>query len=522
MSAGHVDVALLAGAGVLLVAIAGVKLAGRAGVPSLLLYIGIGMLLGQDVIGVRFDNAALARDYGLVALAVIVAEGGLTTRWDDIRPVLPAAVMLATVGVAVSIAVTSVAAHLALGLDWRRSALAGALVGSTDAAAVFSTLRHLPLPRRLVAVLEAESGLNDAPAVIAVTLLSARHVDSLPHAIGVLGYQLAVGAAVGGVFAAAGVALLRRAALPAAGLYPIATFALAIASYAAAATLGASGFLAVYLTTLALGNAHLPHRRATLGFADGVAWLAQIGLFVMLGLLSVPSRLGHAVLPALAIGIVLVLVARPLSVLVATPGMVGWRDRAFISVAGLRGAVPIVLATIPMTEHVHGAARLFDVVVVLVALFTIVQAPMLAPIARRLGVVVADTGHDLDVEAAPLDELAADLLTVHLGPTSRLHGVEVWELRLPPTAAVAFIVRDNRGFVPDGRTVLRHGDDVLVITDRDSRTSVEDRMRAVGRSGRLAAFVDGAGASPTRTTPRSRRTGLAMLRLRAIRTRRRR
>src|SRR5947208_1138625 len=413
---------LLAGAGVLLVAIAGVRVSTRLGVPSLLLYIGIGLLLGEDVIGLSFDDARTARDLGLIALAVIVAEGGLTTQWQAVRPVLPAALALATVGVAVSIAVTADAAHLALGVSWRHSALTGAVLGSTDAAAIFSTLRQLSLPRRLVTLLEAESGLNDAPVVIAVTLLSSPKVHGFANALGLLAYELAVGAAVGAAVGVLAVAGLRRAALPAVGLYPIATLALALASYAAAATLHASGFLAVYITALALGNSRLPHRRATLGFADGVAWLAQIGLFVMLGLLAVPSRLASAVLPALAIGAALVLLARPLSVMVSTLGpSFSWRDRTFVSAAGLRGAVPIVLATIPMTEGVRGATRLFDVVFVLVTVFTFVQAPALGPLARALHLVAADPERELDVEAAPLDRLAADLLTVHVGPASRLH-----------------------------------------------------------------------------------------------------
>src|SRR5690349_9636604 len=216
------DVQLLAGAGVLLVAIAGVRVSTRLGVPSLLLYIGIGVLLGQDVIGLQFDQARTARDLGLIALAVIVAEGGLTTQWQSVRPVLPAALALATAGVIVSVAVTAVAAHVALDVSWRHAMLVGAVLGSTDAAAVFSTLRHLSLPRRLVTLLEAESGLNDAPVVIAVTLLSSADVHGLGDAVVLLGYELAVGAALGVAVAVVAVAALRRAALPAAGLYPIA------------------------------------------------------------------------------------------------------------------------------------------------------------------------------------------------------------------------------------------------------------------------------------------------------------
>ncbi|MDQ1703762.1 MAG: potassium/hydrogen antiporter, partial [Frankiaceae bacterium] len=369
MAAGDLDLALLAGAGVLLVAIAGVRLSSRLGVPSLLLYLGIGMVLGENVIGLSFDDAKLARNLGLIALALILADGGLTTRWPDVRPALPAAGTLATVGVGISIAVTCVAARYVLDVDWRTAGLTGAVLSSTDAAAVFSTLRLLRLPRRLVGVLEVESGFNDAPAVIVVTLLASLHPGGVGHAAATLVYELGAGAVIGLAVGAVAAEGLRRAALPAAGLYPIATIAFAIASYASAAVANASGFLAVYLTTLWLGNARLPHRRATVGFAEGVAWLAQIGLFVMLGLLVTPARLGHALLPALGVGAALLLVARPLSVLLATlPFRFTWREQLFLSAAGLRGAVPIVLTTIPLTTGSPGAHRVFDVVFVLVVM----------------------------------------------------------------------------------------------------------------------------------------------------------
>jgi cell volume regulation protein A len=488
MGGSDLDLALLAGAGVLLVAVAGVRLSSRLGVPSLLLYLAIGMVLGEDVIGLSFDDARLARNLGLVALALILAEGGLTTRWVEIRPAAPAAAVLATVGVGVSIGLTSIAAYFALDSDWRTAALAGAVLSSTDAAAVFATLRQLRLPRRLMGALEAESGLNDAPAVILVTLLSSRHAHGVGHAALTLVYELSVGAAIGlgvGYLAVAG---LRRAALPAAGLYPVATLACALASYAAAAAAGASGFLAIYLTALWLGNARLPHRRSTVGFADGVAWLAQIGLFVMLGLLVTPDRLGHSVLPALGIGAALLLVARPLSVLVATAAFrFGWREQLVLSVAGLRGAVPIVLATIPLTTHVNGAHKVFDVVFVLVAVFTLVQSPLIAPLARWLR-LDSDEGRDLDVDAAPLDRIEADLLTVRVPVGSRLHRVEVWELDLPAEAALVFVIREGRGIVPESTTTLREEDDLMVVVPRAAREQTEQRLRAVSRSGRLARF----------------------------------
>jgi cell volume regulation protein A len=485
---GDIDLALLTGAGVLLVAVAGVRLSSRLGVPSLLLYLGIGIVLGEDVIGLSFDDAELARNLGLVALALILAEGGLTTRWTEIRPAMPAAAALATAGVAVSIGVTSVVAYLVLDSSWRTAALMAAVLAPTDAAAVFATLRTLRQPRRLVGALEAESGLNDAPAVIVVTLLASRHSHGVGHAALTLVYELGVGAAIGLVLGYASVAGLRRAALPATGLYPIATLTCAMASYAAAAAAGASGFLAVYLTALWLGNARLPHRRSTLGFADGVAWLSQIGLFVMLGLLVTPDRLGRAILPALAIGAALLLVARPLSVLVSTTALrYGWREQLLLSTAGLRGAVPIVLATIPLTTHVAGARKVFDVVFVLVAVFTLVQSPLIAPLARRLR-LSGEEGSDLDVDAAPLDRIEADLLTVRVPAGSRLHRVEVWELDLPPEAALVFVIREGRGIVPESTTTLREDDDLMVVVPRALREQTEQRLRAVSRSGRLARF----------------------------------
>jgi potassium/hydrogen antiporter len=385
--------------------------------------------------------------------------------------------------------VTSVAAWLLLDIGWRTAGLLGAVLSSTDAAAVFATLRVLHLPRRLVGVLEAESGLNDAPAVIVVTLLATEASGGVLEAAGTLSYELVAGAAVGLLLGLVGAELLRRAALPAAGLYPVATIAFAIASYSAAAVAHASGFLAVYLTALWLGNARLPHRRTTVGFADGIAWLAQIGLFVMLGLLSSPGRLGSAILPALGIGAALALVARPLAVAASTlPFRYGWREQALLSTAGLRGAVPIVLTTIPLTEGSPHAQRLFDVVFVLVAIFTLLQAPLIAPMARRLGLVTGESDRELDVEAAPLDTMTADLLTIRVPPESKLHRVEVWELDLPARAALVFIVRGEQGIVPERTTTLRAGDDLLVVVSRDEREKTGRRRRAVSRGGRLARF----------------------------------
>jgi cell volume regulation protein A len=302
--------------------------------------------------------------------------------------------------------------------------------------------------------------------------------------------ELAGGAAIGLVIGYAGGRLMRRVASSSSGLFSIAVMSLTVLAYAAGAMLHASGFLAAYLSALLLGNMRLPHRAGVRGFAQALGWLAQIGLFVLLGLLASPGRLtARTVGAAVVIGLVLVLVARPLSVMVSlTPFRMPWRDQVFLSWAGLRGAVPVVLATVPLTAGMPGAEGLFDLVFVLVVIFTLVQGPTLPWVARKLGLTDTDRALDLQVESTPLDELGADVLQMTVGPTSKLHGVEVFELRMPPGANVTMVVRGGKGFVPSPSTRLRHGDQMLIVATADTRRTAEGRVRQISRDGRLAGW----------------------------------
>jgi cell volume regulation protein A len=485
---------LLLASAVLLVAILAVRLSAVVGLPSLLVYLLLGVVLGEEGMGIVFDDASLAHALGFGALVIILTEGGLTTSWPEIRPSIRTGALLATLGVAVSIAVVVLAAHYLIGLNWQLALLLGAITAPTDAAAVFSVLRRVPLPRRLTGALEAESGLNDAPTVLLVTLASSGNV--LEHGLlgffGIVVYELGVGVLVGAAVGVGGAMLMRRVALPSSGLYPLAVLAHCLLAYAGAAAIHASGFAAVYTAALILGNSELPHRAATRSFAEGLGWLAQIGLFVMLGLLVSPGEIGlrdiwHAVL----IGAVLTVVARPLSVLACAV----WQrltvaDMAFVSWAGLRGAVPIVLATIPLAAGVDGSVEIFNVVFVLVVFDTLITAPTLPWVAKRLGVTTAGTVRDLEIEAAPLERIAADMLQIKITSSSRMHGVEVGELRLPPGALVALIVRDGQTKVPSERTVLKRGDDLLVVTPRRLKDRTEGRLRLVSERGRLAHWLD--------------------------------
>ncbi|MCX4990327.1 MULTISPECIES: potassium/proton antiporter [unclassified Streptomyces] len=488
----HLNQLLLVCSLVLLIAVAAVRISSRSGLPTLLVYLGIGVAMGQDGVGnVHFNNAELTQVIGYAALVVILAEGGLGTKWKEIKPALPAASSLALVGVAVSVGVTASAAHYLIGLEWRQALIIGAVVSSTDAAAVFSVLRKIPLPARVTGILEAESGFNDAPVVILVVAFStAGPVEHWYALLGEITLELAIGAAIGIAVGWLGAFGLRHVALPASGLYPIAVMAIAVVAYAAGALAHGSGFLAVYLASMLLGNAKLPHWPATRGFAEGLGWIAQIGMFVLLGLLVTPHEMADDIWPALVIGLVLTMMARPLSVVVSLlPFRIPWQEQALLSWAGLRGAVPIILATIPMVSGIAESRRIFNIVFVLVVVYTLIQGPTLPWLARKLRLGASPGAADLGIESAPLERLRGHLLSVAIPKGSRMHGVEVGELRLPPGAAVTLVVRDAESFVPAPTTVLRLGDELLVVATDPVRDAAEKRLRAVGQGGKLAGWL---------------------------------
>ena len=474
---------------ILLLALIAVRLSRRLGMPSLLLYLGIGMVLGVDQFGIiDINNPLLTEQLGFVALVFILAEGGLTTRWDNVKPALGLGIALATVSVVVSIAVAGAGVHLLLGFDWRTSLLWGAVLSSTDAAAVFSVLRGVGVKPRLSAALELESGLNDAPVVIAVVLLAGTADITWWDPVLVL-YELVAGAVIGAVIGFAGAWLLRREALPAAGLYPLATIALIGGAYAAGTFAHASGFLAVYVAAVILGNSRLPHRAATLSFAEGLGWLAQIGLFVVLGLYVEPSRLVGALIPGVLVGLIVLLLARPVSVVAAAlPFRLPWREQAFLSWSGLRGAVPIVLATIPLMNGLPDALLLLDVIVVVVVIYTLLQGTSLPWVAARLGVIQSGQATEVQVDAAPLEQMNAQVLQVTIPPDSRMHGVYVSQLRLPVPSTIGLLLRDGEPVTVTPTVRLQSGDQLLIVAPERVRAATERRLRAVGRGGALATW----------------------------------
>ena len=441
-----------------------------------------------------------------MALVIILAEGGLTTRPSTVRPVLVPAAVLATLGVALSIFLVALPLYWITGLDLRTAMLIGAVMAPTDAAAVFTVARGLRLPPRLQTLLEGESGFNDAPVVVLVVLLATADAHFPIWAIPfVVIAELLGGVVIGVLFGYFSRWLLLRLALPASGLYPVAVIALLMTSYGLAVVLHTSGFAAVYVTALMLAASQLPHRRVVLGFVEGLAWTVQIGLFVMLGLLADPSELPDAAGIAALAGVLLLFLARPASVWTSLapflrPGRVTeltrtepmpWEWAAFTSWAGLRGAVPIIFATIPLGMGTPHGPLIFNVTLLLVIVLTLVQSPTMPMLARRLGLVRAEQPGELTVEAAPLDSMQAALLDLDVPEGSRIAGTYISELPLPEGAVISLVVREGATLVPDRNTRVKVGDRLLIVTTDKAREPVERALQSVSRSGRLADWAGG-------------------------------
>jgi potassium/hydrogen antiporter len=480
---GH-DAELILAAGALLAAgIAGALLADRIRIPGLLLFLGLGMLAGSEGIGgIEFDDAELARTLGTIALVLILFEGGLTAGWSEIRPVLGTAASLATVGTAVTACTAGLAAHWIFDIDLLEGMIVGAAIAATDSAAIFAVLRRSTLKKRLARSLEGESGMNDPVALLLVIGFIEWIQESgygLVDMVGLLALKLAIGAAIGVALGRVAADALNRVRLPTDGIYPVATIAIAGLSFGLAEVAHGSGFLAVYLTALALGSTSLPARRTVVAFHEGVGWVAQIGLFILLGLLVFPSSLGDVAWESLALSAVLILLARPLAAFLATAfSPLDLRERAMLGWAGLRGATPIWLATFPVVAGVGAGEQLFDIVFFVVVTSTLVQGASFEPLARRLGLTTDEPALPRRLlESGRIRRMGGDVVSYRLRPKAAAAGHLVRELGLPREALVNVIVRDGRAIPPRGSTELREGDELHVLVRGELREEVEELTR---------------------------------------------
>ncbi len=471
------DLPILIGGLLAITAVLSTRFARRFGVPALVIFVAIGMLAGVDGPGgVDFANYDLSYNIGLLALAIILFSGGLDTRVDLFRRSLLPGGLLATAGVLVKMLLVALVVVAISPLDLQTSLLIGAILAPTDAAAVFSVLAGQGLPERLRGVLETESGTNDPVSIyltLALATAAAGGAVSVPALIGGVVVQLGLGALIGILAGRLLARLVDRIRVETAGLYPILALAGGLTIYAGANLLGGNGFLAIYLAGMALGHRPISHQTDIRQFMDGFAWLAQIVMFMLLGLVVTPSKVVEYLPLALGVTTALVFFARPASVYVVLEPLgrvrrkhgFGAAEQALVAWAGLKGAVPIILAMVPLQLGVPGAEAIFGVVFVVVIVGTTIQGLTIIPMARWLGLLEPSPPRPpISVEfsgAAPPGSGAFDVFLTAEHPLvgRRLDGIE-----LPPALVIAAIHRGDRLVAPRGGVVFEAGDHVFVLS----------------------------------------------------------
>lgn len=454
---------------------------GRLGIPALVLFLGVGMLAGSDGLGgIYFDDAATAQSLGTVCLMLILFSGGLDTNWTTARPVLWRSLSLSTAGVLITAVLVGYFAHWILGFSLLEGILLGAIVSSTDAAAVFSILRmgNVGLKNRLRPTLELESGSNDPMAyflTVSFTFLLTNPEGSIWQLVPMFLLQMSLGAAVGLGMGYTMAVIINRIKLSQEGLYPALTIAMVLFSYAFTSLVGGNGFLAVYIAAVILGNRNFIHKRSLTRFYDGVAWLAQILLFLTLGLLVFPSQTIPVLGAGLLVSLFLIFVARPVSVFICLYFFkTELRDKIFVSWVGLRGAVPIVFATFPLLAGIEKSGMIFNIVFFIVLTSALLQGTTLQLVARWLGLSENDDapkriqlGEDLGYNTQN------ELVELKLPKGSAAIGRPLVDLQLPKSSLIVLIDRGGKFVTPTGSTMLEANDKLMVMVEK------EDEIAAV-------------------------------------------
>ena len=462
---------ILVAAALLAAGIGASLLASRIRLPGLLLFLAVGMAIGSDGLGwIAFEDYELARTIGVVALALILFEGGLSAGFDEIRPVLRPSLLLAIVGTLGTAVICGFAASWLFDLSTLEGMLLGAIISSTDGAAIFALLRESTLRRKLARTLEGEAGFNDPVAVLLV-IGFIEWIDQRDYGVLDMAFlfirELGIGAVVGVAVGWLALHALRNTRLASPGLYPVATLSTAGLAFGGAATLHGSGFLAVYLAGLMLGSARIPAKQTVTVFHQGLAWVAQIAMFLALGLLVFPSELDDVWLEGTALALLLVFIARPLPAALATAfDSFTARERLVLGWAGLRGAVPVVLATFAVIEDIpQGQSReFFNIVFFAVVISTLLQGTTVEWLARKLGVTTTEPALPRPlVETGTVRRLGAEIVEYPVGPDDAIVGQLVRELGLPRDALLSVIVRGEEALLPRGSTRIEADDRLHVM-----------------------------------------------------------
>ncbi|SFH16364.1 potassium/proton antiporter [Pontibacter chinhatensis] len=480
-------------------------LAGKAGykfgVPALLLFLSVGMLSGSDGLGIQFENIYVAQTIGTVALCIILFSGGMDTKIADIRPIMAQGVVLATFGVLVTALLTGVLIWWILGMTLPSAGiglatalLLAATMSSTDSASVFSILRSkgLNLKNNLRPMLELESGSNDPMAyILTITLIEIIKIESGVSywaAGGMLVMQLAIGAIAGYLLGKLAVRAINYLQIDNASLYPILVFTFCIFIFSFTYFIKGNGFLAVYIGGLVIGNSKFVHKRSSLNFFDGMAWMSQLLMFLTLGLLVNPRELVPIIIPGLLISILMIFVTRPLSVFLCLAPFrkMGIKDKLFISWVGLRGAVPIIFAILPLAEGVPHARLMFNIVFFCTLVSLVVQGTSLSKMAVWLG--LADKPDELqklkDFDVEFSDEIKSVMTEMRVTAAAFKDGNRLMDLPLPDKTLAVMVKREGKYFVPKGSTELQESDVLLLITD--DQQALMETMRGMGVAGTTA------------------------------------
>lgn len=483
----QIELLMLTGSALLLVAIFASKLSSRLGIPALILFLAVGMLAGsQGPGGIHFNYPSLVQSVGVIALAYILFAGGLDTNWRSVRPVLREAALLSTFGVAITALLVGWFVHLVLGFSWLEGLLLGAIVSSTDAAAVFAVLRsrNVSLQGELKPLLELESGSNDPMAVFLTTAMILLMTDPTAGIVSLLplvAWQMVCGAGLGYLSGKGAVLLINRLRLEYEGLYSVLTLTLVPLIYGVTSLAKANGFLAVYVAGIVMGNSAFVQKRSLIRFHDGLAWLMQIVMFVVLGLQVFPSHLVPVISVGLVVAAFLMLVARPVSVFLGlffSP--MSFREKTLVSWVGLRGSVPIVLGTFPLVAGIARAEMIFNLVFFIVLTSALLQGSSIPLVARWLGLEDTDPTAKQAAQIGDEPITPEKLHSISIAAGSAMAGKQLVDLCLPPGALVVYIQRGDSFVVPGGSTVVYAGDRLNLLADDRLLEEVRSRLAQGG------------------------------------------
>ncbi|MEC2073336.1 potassium/proton antiporter [Alkalihalophilus marmarensis] len=484
LSSVNIDYFILLMALLLIIGVLTTKFSTRLGVPALVLFLVVGMVMGSDGLGfIPFNNPYLAQLIGIIALVVILFEGGLQTKWSSVKAVAKPSLSLATIGVLLTTIVVAVAAKLIFEVSWLEGFLFGAIVGSTDAAAIFAVLKGQNIKSKLSSTLEAESGTNDPMAVFLtlsfIQLLTINNSSYL-MLIGSFFWQMGAGLALGYGLGLLASYAINKINLDSSGLYPIFALAFALLTYSLNDLIGASGLLAVYVAALVIGNRDLTYKHSIFRFNEGFAWMMQILMFIILGLLVFPAQLlsFDIIVKGFLLALILIFVARPVAVFLTTPRMgFSTREKIFLSWAGLKGAVPIVLATFPMTMGVENSQLFFNVVFFVVLTSALIQGSTISYFAEKLGLngpEKVEPPHTL--ELVSIGKANAEIIEFAVNENMKVAGQALKDLELPSDVLISAVIRNGDLVTPHGETVIKPGDILYILVAKQTIKALKRLM----------------------------------------------